>query len=93
MARKVAHWHRSLRLVGGIWLFTLALFLLQLALPDSAGREPVQVVLFLVLILLALPKYAAAPGRLAARAALGPGRHSGRLSAIYRRRRRYRCPH
>ncbi len=55
MARKVAHWRRSARLVGGIWLFALALFLLQSILPDSAGREPVQVVLFLVLILLALP--------------------------------------
>ena len=54
-SRREISWHRSLRLVRGIWLFTLALFLLQLALPDSAGREPVQVVLFLVLILLALP--------------------------------------
>ena len=48
-------WRRSLRLVRGIWLFALALFLLQSILPDSAGREPVQVVLFLLLILLALP--------------------------------------
>lgn len=58
MARKrhkEVGWRRSLRLVRGIWLFALALFLLQLILPDSAGREPVQVVLFLVLILLALP--------------------------------------
>ena len=52
--RKIG-WRRSLSLVLGIWLFALALFLLQSILPDSAGREPVQVVLFLVLILLALP--------------------------------------
>ena len=38
-------------------------------------------------------QHAAAPGRLAARAAPGPGRHSGRLSALCRRRRRHRCPH
>ena len=52
---KEVGWRRSLCLVGGIWLFALALFLLQLVLPDSAGREPVQIVLFLLLILLALP--------------------------------------
>ena len=54
-SQKEVHWRRSLRLVLGIWLFALTLFLLQSILPDSAGREPVQVVLFLVLILLALP--------------------------------------
>ncbi len=41
--------------MGGIWLFALALFLLQLILPDRAGRGPVQTVFFLVLILLTLP--------------------------------------
>lgn len=52
---KAARRHRSARLVGGIWLFTLALFLLQLILPADAGRAPVQNIFFLVLILLALP--------------------------------------
>lgn len=53
--RKAARRHRSARLIGGIWLFTLALFLLQSILPDAAGRGPVQNIFFLVLILLALP--------------------------------------
>ena len=50
-----AGWRRSARLVGGIWLFALALLLLQFVLPDSAGREAVQMALLVVLIYLALP--------------------------------------
>ena len=81
-------WRRSARLMGGIWLFALALFLLQLILPDRAGREPVQVVLFLVLILLALPSTL-----LLLAAWAGPGRSYHRLSALCRRRRRHRFLH
>lgn len=59
MTRKASQreigWHHSLHLVRNIWLFALALFILQSIMPDSTDREPVQVVLFLVLILLALP--------------------------------------
>ena len=50
-----AGWRRSARLVGGIWLLALALLLLQFVLPESDGREAVQMALFVVLIYLALP--------------------------------------